>query len=234
MALSASDGRSGRAVGQLDPARQRQRAAGPVDDDGVGPARPVGRDLAVEIVVAGQPELGTAGIAGLIEQRRGVAGRMLVELGLHAAAGIVEQQRRRLDREPVGRVRRGGDAEQRHVLQRQQARDVDPGSAVEHDQLRLVADIGDQSRIGRVEAPGAVGGEGDGAGLSGPIAAAGRLHQIGVAVGEGAGRRRQVAVEQPRAGQRVELIERLVMGDVLLRLRGGQQRQAAGAVLHRS
>src|SRR5262249_47308885 len=57
--------------------------------------------------------------------------------------------------------------------------------------------------------------------------AAGGLHQIGVAVGGRGWRRGEVAVEQARTGQRIEREQRLVVGDMLLRLRGGKQRQAA-------
>src|SRR5205823_11585369 len=108
-----------------------------VEDQRLIPGSAVGRDLEVEIVVAGGADLGAAGIAGLEEERGGVSGRMLVELALDAIADVVEKDGSGLHAELVGCIGDGIDAEHCHVLQLVDVLDIAPDAAVEYEELRF-------------------------------------------------------------------------------------------------
>ena len=92
------------------------------DRDGVEPSRAVGRNLDVQIIVAGEPDLGAAGEIGLQQQRERFRGALLAHLVAQVAVAAFRdgfggpERVVELGAERVGRIRRGADAEQRQVL----------------------------------------------------------------------------------------------------------------------
>ena len=77
-----------------------------------------------------------------------------------------------------------------------------------------------------MESPGAVLPGGDFAVVPGPVAGRRRGDDVAVAVARAPWRRGQIAVDDRKLHHRVEGGERLVVGDVFLRLLGDEQRQA--------
>src|SRR5829696_3712960 len=131
-----------------------------------------------------------------------------------------------LGAERVRRVRSRADAEERQVLQVGYGDDAGrPGGAVEVIKLQLVDDEGDPAGLRRVEAPDAVLQCGDLAGLAGPRPGRRTGDDIAVALRRRGGRRREILVLYGAVKKRVDGEERLVMRDVLLRLRRRDQRQ---------
>src|SRR5687767_7632496 len=97
-----------------------------------------------------------------------------------------------------------------------------PGAGKPGVQPGLVGDPGEPTRVRDVEGPGAVLPGGDGAGLSGPGAGGAGADDVAVA-GRGRARRgAQVLVEDHEMDEGVEGAQRLVVGDVLLCLGGGE------------
>ncbi len=92
--------------GQEDASR---RSLGPQCLDPGGTVR---RDLDAPVVIAGELEVGTAGIAGLEEHGGGVAGRCLVDLQPVVAGFLVEQRGGAPDGQPVRVVGGGADADE--------------------------------------------------------------------------------------------------------------------------
>ena len=98
---------------------KRHFAARGRDLDALKPGRTVGRDFEVEIVVAGEPDLGAAGEIVLEQQRERLGRALLAHLVAQVAVaafrhGLGDPQRVvELGAERIGRVRRGADAKQR-------------------------------------------------------------------------------------------------------------------------
>ena len=206
--------RQDRRLRQLDPAR------GPVDQDRVVVGRAVRADLEAEVVRAEQPDQRPGAEAGLEGEGGVVAGGGLVDRRLDAGAGIVQQHRRRVDREPVPGVGDGaaepeqqrgqvglGHADDGHAVGEGDGGRVDHRRAVGAGRVRADVDDG-------VGAGGPAGAEvhrlgGAGSGRAGPDA-------VGGGPGRGADRRHRtarlelageglVAVEGLRAGEAGEL-----------------------------
>ena len=91
--------------------------------------------------------------------------------------------------------------------------------------LQLVDDEGDPAGLRRVEAPDAVLPRRDLAGLAGPRPGRRAGDDIAVSLRRRARRRREILVLDGAVKERVDGEERLVMRDVLLRLRRRDQRQ---------
>ncbi len=180
----------------------------------------------MEIVVAAEAHFGAAGIGGLIKQRGGVGGGVLVDLELHAVAVLSNRTAADLAASLLvasAVVLTPIIGTFWNAMTAAKSTQAVPSKTME---LRLVDDEGGQAAERRVEAPGAVERIGDPAVLPRPTGRCGRLDEIGVAVGWATPRRAEIAVEEAREQQRVEFDQRVVVGDVLLRLRG---RQAAAS-----
>ena len=210
----AAHRRQGRRLRQLDAAR------GAVDQDRIVVGRAVRADLEAEVVRAEQPDQRSGAEAGLEGKGCVVAGSRLVDRRLDPGSGVVEEHRRRVDREPVPGV---GDGAAKAEQQRHQVRlwhadnrdavgEGDCGG-VEHRRPigtgRVRADVDDG-----VGARGAAGAEVDGLGGAGGGRA--RPDAVGRGARRGADRRDSpagfdltgeglVAVEGLRAGEAGEL-----------------------------
>ena len=175
-------------------------------------AAAVGRDLDRQRVLAGGADLGPARPAGLEQQAAGVGRGRLVDLQLVPRPVMAQQHRRRRDGQPVGIV---GAGVQPQPGGRQP---VVPGGAVPAHRLRLGLDPGLPARLRREKGPGAVLEGGDTVLLPDPGAAGRGGDDVPLARRRIGRRRGQVAARHRRLHQHVEPAERLVMGDMLLRL----------------
>jgi len=92
-------------------------------------ARPVRADLDAEVVAAEEPDQRAGAEAGLEGDSGIIGGCVLVDRRLDPAAGVIEQQRRRVDREPVEAVRRS-PAEAETLRRKVRLRHRDVGDAV--------------------------------------------------------------------------------------------------------
>ena len=202
-----------------------------IDDQRFLPGRAVRTDLDVKIVVAGETELGAAGVVGLVERARRIAGGGLVDLLLVAVADVVEEAGRALDGEAVGGVGGGIDAPDRGAAAGAGGQ-LGPRRAAVGVDLVLVGDPGEPALARGEERPGAVLPGRDLAGLAGPGAGRAGGDDVAVAVGGRARRAGEVLVEHHQLHERVERADGLVVGDVLLGLGGDDvgERQVRGAV----
>lgn len=215
--------------------RKRHPAAGAVDPQRVEPGRAVRTYLETKIVIAGQPEFGAAGIGIGKHHRRGLADAFLGELQADIAAAAVGRGDRRqqrgvgFDTEQIRRARRCVDAEMREVVDREVAL-VAPERAVidEHHAVRDRPHA--PAGIRREERPRAVLPGRDRLGVTGPCAARTGGDDMALAFRRtrrwcGAGE-----IEHRDLRRRVDHAQRLVVGNVLLRLAGFEigQREVGG------
>ena len=132
--------------------------------------------------------------------------------------------RRQVEHRPPGRVGVVGELEHR-VGEEGRQPGGDPGAAVPGEEARLVDDPGLPARPRHQPHPGAVDPVGDVEVPAGPGAGGAGGDDVAGAVGRARRRRGQVPVEHGELHEAVEQPQRLVDGDVLLRLRREQIRQ---------
>ena len=164
--------------------------------DTLVPRGAVRADLEMEIVVAGQPDLGAAGIIILQQERERLGRALLAELVAQIAVAAFghglgdEQCVVELGAQAIGRVRRGADAEQSQILDRRHGRkEIAPGRAVPHQQRALVGHEREPAGLRRAELPGAVLPGGDRVDVAGPGAGRAGLDDPALALRRRAGRR---------------------------------------------
>ena len=203
------------ALSTISPSKKLDPSAETASRNLSEPKRPSSA-LVDEPGLQGQPEIVAGGL--LVHGVEEIAGPALGH-GLRGPERRVE-----LGRERVARIRGGADAEQRQVLQHRRQR-RGPGRPVEDQQQALVLDPRPPAGPRHEPHPGAVDPVGDAAVPAGPVAGGARGDDVAVAVGRAARRRGQVAVEHGELHQPVEQPQRLVVGDVLLRLAREQVRQ---------
>ncbi len=178
----------------------------------------------MQVVVAGKADLGAARPAGLIDEGGRAGRRGLVELQPQVAGsgrGVVmgEQHGVGLDREPVGRVGLRVDAYERRGIDGPDAGEPDPCGPVEHQRRFLVGHPGDPAFVRREEGPGLVLERGDPAVLALPRPGRGIGDDVALALGGFVRRRGAAPACDCKLDEGVQLPQRLVVGDVLLRLR---------------
>ena len=212
-----------------------------VDGDGAGvlvdrkPSNPVTSvrgNLDRKVVVPQEAELGSGRVSDLKDVGGGVVRPGLVHLDAAVVAVVVEQNGVRLHREAVGVVGGGVDPER---LKGRDAEQANPGGAVPYGDDALVDDVGGPADPRPIEDPRAepeVSDVADGnrrrpieEGLPGP-GAAGAGDDVPGPVRRGSRRGREVAIQHGQLNERIEIEERLVRGDMLLRLRFLKQKRA--------
>lgn len=203
--------RGGKVHADADP------SIGAVDAQCASPRSAVRGDLHGEVVVAGETHFSPPRPARLEEERRRIAGRRLVDLDLVSRPGMSEKGGRRGNREPVDGVGGGIHAEQWHALR---IEGWYPCRPVEDDQLAGRRVPGNPARCRREEDPGSILKRRDFPSMAGKNAHGRRADPIARAIG-GCFRRRVVSVTRKAdLHQGIQHAQCLVMGDMLLRLRG--------------
>ena len=223
---------------QIAPARSRQPARKgddarlAVDEERIAPLVPVRRDANGEIVAADQSRFRPPDEAALVELGEHVGELALVENEAQIPGSPFgglqgrEQGRIQLRREPVHAVGGGADPQ---LLEMVEAFDVVielmPLRAVEDDDPVLGLHIGPPARTRREEPPEAEIEQGHFVLVAGESARRARADEVAVALGGRRRRKGSIALLHGQMNERIERRQGFVVGDMLLRLRGGEQRQ---------
>ena len=131
--------------------------------------------------------------------------------------------------EAIGGIGGGVEAELAGLVVEPEYRQ--PVGAIEGDEAAFIEKEGTPAGLRGVEQPGGAVEMGNIVGVAGPVAGGGRCDDVAVAGSGGDGRGVQMAVEHSQLRQHIEGNQRLVVGDVLLRLSGedeGEVEMGAG------
>ena len=169
-------------------------------------------------------ELAGEGLVAVEGLRAGEAGQLGRDVGQREGARRARGDRGQIEDRAPGRVGVVRELEHRVGEEGRQARRA-PGAAVPGEEARLVDHPGLPAGPRHQPHPGAVDPVGDVEVPARPGADSTRGDDVAVAVGRARRRRGQVPVEDRELHQPVEQPQRLVDGDVLLRLRRQEIRQ---------
>ena len=134
-------------------------------------------------------------------------------------ADVVEQRGWAFHGQAVGGVRSGVNADESYRVDAgNSSTSQRPLGAVEHDELGFIGDINQPAAARHEKAPGPILPSGDVQGLTAPSAAGGGSNDVAVAVGDGCRRSGHCAAGHRKLYERIQRAQRLVVGDMLLRL----------------
>jgi hypothetical protein len=179
----------------------------------------------VNIIIAGEPDLGPPAKVRLKQQRRRIAGDILVDLDALVAAFMREEDVGGRDREAIGGIGRRIDADQRNILQFIDVLEIAPQASVEDEKLLLGDRPHAPADAGDGKSPAAVEIEGELAVMGRPRARRAGGDQIAIAVRRSRRRRCECPRAHRQMRESIDDRQRLIVGHMLLRLRRRDERQ---------
>ena len=215
--------RIARLAAQMQRRGQRDLACRPGGQQGGIECRPVRTDLDGKVVRPCGAHLGAARKPGLEQQACRVRCRRLVDLDLMPGACMRQQGRRRRHRQPVCGIRGRRNPKPRH--RDAPVRRGFPHRTVEHRSLAFCHHLRRPACQRHDELPPRRRIKRDPAGLACPKAGRPDRHDMAVPDRRRGGRHGQVAGQHRQLHHHVQKAQRLVVGDVLLRLRRQDQGQ---------